>query len=244
MSHRFATTQWSIVLAAKEGTETEVRQALEFLCNAYWYPLYAFLRRNGQGPEEARDLTQAFFAELLEKHRLQAIDPSKGRFRSFLLASLKNFLSHEYEKAQTLKRGGDVQTVSMDAAGAEVRYKLEPVESLTPEQVFERRWGLTMMERAMHRLEAESVSGGAPEQFEQPKHYVTGSGADTPYREAAERLGMNEGAVKTAVHRMRKRYGRLLREEIGETLADPAEIDDEVRHLLNVIRPWQTEQAP
>ncbi len=239
MSNKFATTQWSIVLAAKDGTETEVRRALDFLCNAYWYPLYAYLRRHGQDPDQARDLTQAFFADLLEKHRLQSIDPAKGRFRSFLLASLKNFLLHEVEKSQTLKRGGGIRTLSMDAEGAEIRYKLEPVDTLTPDQIFERRWGLTMMERAMERLEVETASGSNPAQFEQLKGYVTGAGAETSYREVAEQIGMTEGAIKTAVHRMRTRYGRLLREEIGETVADPSEIDDEVRHLLAVVRPWQ-----
>jgi len=231
-----------MVLAAKDGTDTEARRALETLCNSYWYPLYAYLRGHGNSPEEARDLTQAFFAEILEKDRLQAIDQSKGKFRSFLLASLKNFMSHEYEKGQALKRGGGTTTVSMDAEDAETRFKIEPVDDLTPDQIFERRWGLTMMERAMGRLETETASTSTPEQFEQMKSYLTGAGAGTPYKEAADEVGMSEGAFKTAVHRMRQRYGRLLRDEIAETVADPAEVDGEVKHLLTVIRPWQSEQ--
>ncbi|MEJ2085512.1 MAG: sigma-70 family RNA polymerase sigma factor [Acidobacteriota bacterium] len=241
MSADFATTQWSKVLAAKDGTDTEARQALDYLCNAYWYPLYAYLRRRGQNPDQARDLTQAFFTELLEKHRLEAIDQSRGRFRSFLLASLRNFMSHELDKTQTLKRGGRVKTVSMDTAGAEIRYKMEPLEALTPEEIFERRWGLTMMERAMERLEAEYATKSEPSRFDSLKAYVTGWGSETPYKQAAKQLDMSEGAVKTAVHRMRTRYGQLLRDEIAQTLADPKEVDQELRHLLVAIRPWQSE---
>lgn len=244
MNPGFATTQWSVVLAAREGSETEARQALESLSNAYWYPLYAYLRGRGHDPDEARDLTQAFFTELLEKDMLQGIDRSKGRFRSFLLASLKNFLSHERDRAQALKRGGGTRTVSMDAAAAEGRFQREPVENLTPEQIFERRWGLTLMERAMGRLETETASTAEkPDQFDRLKPYLTGVEPHVPYSQVADDLGMTEGAVKTAVHRMRQSYGRILREEIAETLANPAELDDELRHLLTVIRPWQEQPA-
>ena len=244
MSPGFATTQWSVVLAARDGSDTEARQALESLSNAYWYPLYACLRGHGHDAEEACDLTQAFFAELLEKDILQAIDRSKGRFRSFLLASLKNFLSHERDKEQALKRGGGTRTVSMDGADAEGRFQREPVENLTPDQIFERRWGLTVMERAMGRLETETTSSAErPDQFERLKPYLTGAEPHIPYSEVANDLGMTEGAVKTAVHRMRQSYGRILREEIAETIANPAELDDELRHLLTVIRPWQEQPA-
>ena len=237
MGARFPTTQWSVVLAAKGQTGTQARDALESLCGAYWYPLYAYIRSRGYDPDTARDLTQAFFADLLERDSLQPVDPAKGRFRAFLLASLKNFLGHERERARALKRGGGVATLSMDGGDAEGRYSREPVERVTPEQVFERRWGLTIMERAMERLEAASAS--RPAQFDRLKGYLTGAEPTAAYREAAADLGLSEAAVKTAVHRLRKDYGRLLREEIRATVADPNDLDDELKHLLAVIRPWQ-----
>ena len=228
------------MLAARDGTDTQARHALESLSNAYWYPLYAYLRGRGHDADQARDLTQAFFAELLEKDILQAVDRSKGRFRSFLLASLKNFRSHERDREQALKRGGGTRTVSMDAEDAEGRFRREPVEDLTPEQIFERRWGLTVMERAMGRLEIETATiAERPDQFDRLKPYLTGGEPHVPYSQAAIDLGMTEGAVKTAVHRMRQKSGRFLREEIAETLASPAAVDDELRHLLTVIRPWR-----
>jgi RNA polymerase sigma-70 factor (ECF subfamily) len=211
MAERFATTQWSVVHAARGGTETEARRALESLCEAYWFPLYAFVRRRGHPPDEAADLTQAFFADLLSRSFLDGIDSSKGRFRSFLLASLEHFLSHEREKAAALKRGGAAQIFPLDAVGAENRYSHEPADRLTPEVLFERR-----------RL----------------KPCLTG-GDHAHYREIAVALGTTENAVKAAVHRLRQEYGRALRQEIAHTVADPAEVDDEVRHLLAVVRPWQ-----
>src|SRR5262245_27403287 len=242
MSGRFATTQWHVVLAARDGTESEARSALESLCAAYWYPIYAYVRRRGHSADDARDLTQGFFADLLGRNFLGGIDRSKGRFRSFLMASLAHFLSHERDKAHALKKGGGVQPVPLDAALAETRYHDEPADQSTPELVFERRWGLTVLERAMERLRAES-GDEEPERFERLKGYLTGSDADVQYREIAATLGMTETAVKAAVHRFRHRYGRLLREEIAETVADPAEVDDELRHLLGVIRPWQERGA-
>lgn len=240
----FATTQWSVVLAARDGTDSEARAALETLCNAYWYPLYAYVRGSGNDPDSARDLTQAFFAKLLEGDLLQATEQSKGRFRSFLLASLKNFLSHERDREQALKRGGGTITVSIEAGGAEGRYTQEPVDALTPDQIFERRWGLTIMERAMERLETETNSTAErPDQFDRLKPYLTGSEPHIPYREVATEMGTSEGAVKTAVHRMRRSYGRILRQEIADTLSNPAELDDELRNLLTVIRPWHTQSA-
>jgi len=237
MGARFPTTQWSVVLAARGHTGAEARDALESLSSAYWYPLYAYTRSRGHDPETAQDLTQAFFAHLLEQEVLQPVDPAKGRFRSFLLASLKNFLSHEREKAQALKRGGGVSTFSMDGEVAEGRFGHEPVDRLTPEQIFERRWGLTIMERAMERLAAASAS--RPGQFDRLKGYLTGAEPTAAYRQAASDLGLSEGAVKTAVHRLRREYGLILREEIKATIADADELDDELRHLLAVIRPWQ-----
>ena len=188
-------------------------------------------------PETARDLTQGFFADLLGRDFLEPVDPAKGRFRAFLLASLKNFLGHERERAQALKRGAGIPTLSLDAEDAERRFGREPVEKLTPEQIFERRWGLTIMERAMARLEAASSSRAG--QFDRLKGYLTGAEPAVAYREVAADLGLSEGAVKTAVHRLRQDYGRFLREEIAATIADPGDLDDELRHLLTVIRPWQ-----
>lgn len=236
MSERFATTQWTLVLAARDGTEGEAAQALEALCDAYWYPLYAYVRRRGHDQDAARDLTQAFFAELLGRDFLGSVDRSKGRFRAFLLASLGNFLSHERDRERALKRGGGVRPLPLDADTAETRYLREPADRLTPELVFERRWGLTVMERAMERLRADASD--EPERFERLRPCLTGS-EHASYREIAEALGLTESAVKAAVHRLRQRYGRLLRDEIAATVADPAEVDDELRHLLAVVRPWQ-----
>lgn len=237
---RFATTQWNVVLAARDGTDSQARHALESLCDAYWYPLYGFIRRRGHSAEEARDLTQSFFADLLSRDFLAAIDRSKGRFRSFLLASLEHFLSHERDRQHALKKGGGVQPLSLDAAAAEDRYRREPLDDATPEVLFERRWGLTVMERAMDRLRAESIE--QPERFETLRGCLTGT-EPARYRDIAQALGMSETAVKASVHRLRQRYGRLLREEIANTVADPAEVDDEVRHLLAVVRPWQARDA-
>ena len=237
---RFATTQWNVVLAARDGSDSQARHALESLCESYWFPLYAYVRRRGHVSDAARDLTQAFFADLLSRDFLGAVDQSKGRFRSFLLASLEHFLSHERDKERSLKRGGASRTLSLDAAAAETRYRHEATDRLTPERVFERRWGLTVMERAMARLEAEFNT--QPARFAQLKPCLTGDDPDR-YRDIAASLGLSEPAVKTAVHRLRERYGRVLREEVAETVASPGDVDDEVRHLLSVIRPWREREA-
>ena len=237
---RFATTQWTVVLAARDGSESEARLALESLCEAYWFPLYAYVRRRGHAADEARDLTQAFFADLLGRDFLGAIDQSKGRFRSFLLASLGHFLSHERDKARALKAGGGTLTISLNTDTAETLYRHEPADQLTPELIFERRWGLTVMERAMKRLQADFAE--EPERFEQLRPCLTGDNPDR-YREIAVALGLTENAVKAAVHRLRERYGRLLRDEVAQTVASEAEVDDEVRHLLKVIQPWHQREA-
>ena len=235
----FATTRWSLVLAAR-GSSMPARDALAQLCGLYWYPLYAYVRRKGHTHAEAEDLTQEFFTRLLERDDLAAVDPARGRFRSFLMASLEHFLSHERDRNRTLKKGGGIRTPSLDADTAETHYGREPVDRLTPELVFERRWGLTVMERAMERLRAES--GDQAERFERLKPCLTGDQPDR-YREIAAALGMTETAVKTAVHRMRERYGRLLRDEVAETVASAADVDEELRHLLGVLRPWQDREA-
>jgi RNA polymerase sigma factor (sigma-70 family) len=236
LSGRVATTQWSQVLAARDGSDTQARAALETLCQTYWQPLYAYIRHQGCDPEEASDLTQGFFAEFLEKDFLAAVDPSKGRFRAFLLASLRHFLSHERDRERALKRGGGVSTLSLDVEAGEAAYALRPAEAMTPIDVFERRWAMTVLDRAMSRLHEESVAAGNGTQFETLKQYLTSTEPQAPYREAGEALGISEGAVATAVHRLRQRYGKCLRTEIAETVVNPAEIGDELRHMLNVVR--------
>ena len=237
MSGPIATTQWSQVLAARDGSDTEAFHAMENLCQTYWQPLYSYIRHQGAGPEDAKDLTQGFFSELLAKDFLASVDPSKGRFRAFLLAAVRNFLSHERAKARRLKRGGGAQTLSLDIHAGEERYATHAVETLTPEDVFEYRWAVTVLDRALTRLAEEARGAGTEEQFETLKPYLTSEEAQQPYREVAAALEMSEGAVKVAVHRLRKRFGQALRLEIAQTVESPQDVDDEVRHLLNVIRP-------
>jgi RNA polymerase sigma-70 factor (ECF subfamily) len=236
MCAEVATTQWSQVLAARDGSDTEARAALESLCQTYWQPLYAFIRHQGSSPEEARDLTQGFFTEFLEKDFLSSVDPEKGRFRSFLLASLRHFLSHERDRERALKRGGGVATVSLDVEAGEAAYALRPTEAQTPVDVYERRWAMTVLDRAMGRLRQEAVAAGNAKEFETLKQYLTSAQPQAPYRETGEALGISEGAVATAVHRLREGYGRCLRAEIAETVVDAAEVSDELRHMLEVVR--------
>ena len=236
MSDRVATTQWSQVLAARDGSDTEARAALESLCQTYWQPLYAYIRHQGASPDEASDLTQGFFAELVEKDFLANVDPEKGRFRSFLLASLRHFLSHERDRERALKRGGGTLTLSLDVEAGEAGYVNEPAEEMTPVDVFERRWAITVLDRAAGRLQQESTEL-SQSQFAQLKQYLTSGESQVPYQKTAATLGISESAVKSAVHRLRKRLGHCLRTEIAETVSDPAEVDEEVRHLLAVVRP-------
>ena len=236
MCARVATTQWSQVLAARDGSDTEARAALESLCQTYWQPLYAYIRHQGSNPDEARDLTQGFFAEFLDKDFLADVDPEKGRFRSFLLASLRHFLSHERERDRALKRGGGTMTLSLDVEAGEAGYGIEPAEEMTPEDVFERRWAMMVLDRATARLQTESTEFGG-NQFVQLKQYLISGEPQAPYRETASALGLSESAVKSAVHRLRKRLGQCLREEIAETVSGPGEIEDEIRHLLAVVKP-------
>jgi RNA polymerase sigma-70 factor (ECF subfamily) len=233
---QIATTQWSQVLAARDGSETEARRALEGLCQTYWQPLYAYVRHRGASPDEASDLTQAYFTELLEKDLLADVDPTKGRFRAYLLATLRNFLSRDRTRAGRLKRGGGTSTLSLDMEAGEERYTVHPSEKMTPEDIFEHRWAVTVLDRAMARLERDSSFTGGEEQFRSLKPYLTGDLPQQPYRQVAASLGMSEGAVKVAVHRLRKRFGEYLRLEIAETVVDPSDVDDEVRHLLEVVR--------
>lgn len=239
MQSRFATTNWTLVLAARDAPSTESRAALEALCRVYWYPIYALVRRQGHDAEEARDLTQAYFTELLEKGYLDDYDPARGRFRAFLKTSVKHFLSKQREKAQAWKRGGRADVVSIDAQAVEVRYRNEPVDRLTPEEIFERRWALTVLERALARLRREQEDAERGREFARLEGFLTGEQAGPSYHEVAQQLGTSEGAVKTSVHRLRQRFGQLLRAEIAETVSSPDDVDDEVKHLLGVVAPWK-----
>jgi DNA-directed RNA polymerase specialized sigma24 family protein len=232
---RFMTTHWSLVLAAGSSEDADRREALARLCQGYWYPLYAFVRRQGHGPHDAQDLTQEFFSRLLEKDYLGDVDRSKGKFRSFLLVALKHFLSKEWAHAKTLKRGGGRSPVSLDALGAETRYRREPTDNVTPETVFNQRWALALLDCVLTRLSEEYQATGRRATFEQLQGCLTGDKHSPPYAALAVKLGTTEGAVKVAVHRLRQRYRAVLREEIAQTVADPAEIDDEIRELFSAL---------
>lgn len=232
----FATTRWSQVLAAGRGGGIEADEALSRLCESYWYPLYAFVRRWGYDADRAQDLTQEFFARMIEKRYLQAADPARGRFRSFLLASLKHFLANERDRAGALKRGGRAVVVPIEMENAEGRYSLEiPVEE-TPEAIYERRWALTLVERTLARLAGEFDAAGKRSLFTRLEGYLTGDQETLPYADLAPELGMSVGALKVTVHRLRRRFGALLREEVGETVAAPDEIDEEIRDLFRALR--------
>lgn len=231
----FRTTHWTAVLTARDKTSSQAEQALAELCQTYWYPLYAYIRRRGSNPLEAEDLTQGFFERLLEKHYLNGLTPGMGRFRSFLLTALQHFLANEWDRAQTKKRGGRAVIVSLDEQDAEKRYELEPVEKVTPETLFERRWALTVLERVLARLREEFVAREKAELFEHLKGFLLGDQPSGSYGEVAALTGLKEGTLKVAVHRLRRRYGDLLRAEIAETVHDPAEVESEVRHLISVL---------
>jgi RNA polymerase sigma factor (sigma-70 family) len=232
---RFATTRWSRVLAAGQAQTAASHDALASLCEIYWYPLYAFVRRWGHDPDRAEDLTQEFFARLLEKHYLRDADPARGRFRSFLLASLKHFLSNERDRESAVKRGGRVSIVPLEVETAEGMYQREPPDADTPEKVFERRWALTLLGRTLSRLREEFEASGRGAMFGRLEGYLTGETETVPYADLARDVGMTEGAVKVAVHRLRRRFGVLLRDEIAETVSDPAQVDEEIRELFRVL---------
>jgi RNA polymerase sigma factor (sigma-70 family) len=232
---RFVTTHWSLVLAAADADDARGREALAKLCRVYWYPLYAFVRRQGHDSHDAQDLTQEFFTRLLEKDYLGDVDRAKGKFRSFLLAALKHFLSKEWARAKTLKRGGGCTLVPLDALVAEDRYRREPQDDATPERLFERRWALTLLDQVLTRLGQEYETAGKRAVFEQLQGCLAGDRSSLPYAELAARLDMSEGAVKVAVYRLRQRYRGVLREEIAQTVADAAEIDDEIRQLFSIL---------
>ncbi len=232
---RFEPTQWSVVLAAGRGDDSKARLALEALCRTYWYPLYAFVRRDGFGAADAQDLTQEFLARLISRGDLGNVDRSKGKFRSFLLASMKHFLSNARDKARAAKRGGGAVLIPLDATSAEERYALEPAHTLTADRIYERRWALTVLETVLAKLRAEYESNGKGPLFDALKGALSGEKVPGGYAAVAEELGLSEGSVKVAVHRLRRRYRDLLRREIAETVEDANEVDEELRHLFSAV---------
>ena len=231
----FVATRWTVVLAASEPHAGHAATALEALCRAYWYPLYAYVRRCGHSPPDAQDLTQEFFARLLEHNWIARADRHKGRFRSFLLMALKRFLANEWDKARTLKRGGQVRLVSLRLDTAETRYSQEPADTSTPEQVFEKQWALALLESVLNQLRAEDAGDGKAVLFDTLKPCLIGSRESQPYAALAADLEMTEGAVKVAVCRLRERYRERLKAEIAHTVASPAEVDEELHHLFRVL---------
>jgi RNA polymerase sigma factor (sigma-70 family) len=232
---RFATTRWSLVLAAGQRANERSAEALNSLCETYWYPVYAFIRRQGHDADAALDLTQGFFARVLEKNYFGHADPSRGRFRAFLLTSARHFLSNERDRARALKRGGATPIVSLDAESAEGTYQLEARDDLTPEKLFDARWATVTLDRALARLQRAYAAAGNPETFEGLKGFLTGDSEDLSYAEVARELKSTEAAIKVAVHRLRRRFREALVEEIAETVSSPAEIDAEMRHLREAV---------
>jgi RNA polymerase sigma factor (sigma-70 family) len=231
----FATTHWSVILEAGDKQSPESREALASLCAAYWQPLYAYARRIGNSAEQAQDLTQGFFMRLLEKDLLRVADPSRGRFRSFLLASFRHFLTNEYDRAVAQKRGGGRPALSFDFRTVDDRDRLEPVHSLTAEKLYERRWALALLEQSLSRLRAEHSAKGKEALFDALKVFLTGEKAADSHEHLAARLGMTTAAVAVTIHRLRQHYRDVLREEIARTVNDPAEIDSEIQDLFTAL---------
>jgi RNA polymerase sigma-70 factor (ECF subfamily) len=260
----FATTRWTVVLAAGQRRAPQADVALEELCRTYWFPLYAYVRRHGHSKEDAEDLTQAFFARFFVahqqrgavrhralptsgrdgcpqpsvthgKHFFDGLDRERGKFRAFLLASLKHFLANEWDKAQRQKRGGGLAPLSLDWQDADTRYRIDPADTLTPDKLYDRAWAVTLLERVITRLRDECVADNKAKLFEQLRPFLMLGKSAVPYPEVAASLGMNEGAVRTAVHRLRQRYRQLLRDEIAQTLADPAQVEEELRALFDAF---------
>jgi RNA polymerase sigma factor (sigma-70 family) len=232
---RFHTTHWSVVLAAHADDPARARDALEQLCTVYWYPLYAFLRRRGHQPPDAEDLVQGFIEHLLERQFFQAADRDKGRFRSYLIASLNHFLADAAARAARLKRGAGKPLLSLDALAAERRYALEPADPSDPEQLFERRWALTLLDTVLQRLEKEAAESGRANLFLQIKGVLLGERSAVPYAELGPPLGLSEASLAMTVLRLRRRFRELVREEIAHTVSSPVEIEEEMRHLFRVL---------
>ncbi len=233
----FATTHWSVVAAAGgRRDDAAAHQALSQLCETYWYPLYVYARRRVTDVADAQDLTQAFFAELLEKNAVSAATPERGRFRAFLLTAFQHFLSKQREKSRALKRGGGRTPLSLDFATADSAIGIEPATHLTPEQIFDQHWALAVLRQTLTRLESELAQAGKQNQFDELRGFIIGDHGETTYAQAAAKLNMTEAAAKKAASRLRQRYRDLLRAEIAQTVADPADVDDEIRNLFTVFQ--------
>jgi len=235
VSGLFTTTHWSVVLAAGQSESPQAAQALETLCGTYWFPLYAYVRRRGHGHEDAQDLTQAFLLQLLERQSFARVDRGKGRFRSFLLAGLNYFLADAHDHVSAQKRGGGQPALSFDEQTAEQRYRLETVDDLSPDKLFERQWALALLDQVLAPLEKEFCETGKAGLFQQLRVFLVAGRGEVSYGEVAAELGLTGEAVKKAVHRMRHRYYALFREAIAQTVADPAEVADEMRYLCAVM---------
>ncbi len=231
----FATTHWTVVLAAGRRHTPQSDRALEELCRTYWFPLYAYVRRRGHTKEDAEDLTQAFFARFLGKNYLAGLSAEHGRFRAFLLAALKHFLINEWKKTQRLKRGGGEATLSLDWQTADTQFQIAATAEPSPDKAFDREWAVALLAKVIERLQAECEKDGRAKQFAELKIFLTAGKGALSHADAAKALGMDEGAVRVAVHRLRKRYRQLLREEIAQTLADAADVDEEMRALFGAF---------
>ena len=231
----FATTRWTVVLAAGRSDSPEAHMALEELCRTYWYPLYAYVRRQGHSFEDAEDLTQGFFTRLLEKNDLEGVTSDKGKFRAFLLVALKRFLANEWDHANRQKRGGGTRPLSLDWQDAETRYQINPAHELSPDKLYDRAWAVVVLERVITRLRDEHSSEGKLSLYEQLKPFLMMGKSEIPYPQAAATLKMSEGAVRVTVYRLRRRYRELLRAEITQTLANPAQADEEMQALFSAL---------
>jgi RNA polymerase sigma factor (sigma-70 family) len=231
----FATTHWTVVLAAGQRHTPQSDGALEELCRTYWFPLYAYVRRRGYSKPDAEDLVQAFFARLLAKNFLAGVDNGKGKFRAFLLASLKHFLANEWDKSQAQKRGGGAVNLSLDWQTADTKFQVAATNGPSPDQAFDREWALALLAKVIERLQKECEADGKAKLFEQLKIFLTAGKGESAQGEMAKTLGMEEGAVRVAVHRLRKRYRALLRDEIAQTLADEKQVDEEMRALFGAF---------
>jgi len=229
---RFATTHWTVVLAAASPASSRYEQALGTLCQTYWFPIYAYLRRRGYDIHQSEDYTQGFFASLLEKKGLRLADPERGKFRSYMLGALKHFLANERSRARAQKRGGGCKDISLDSEKGETQYALEPAHQLSPEKMFERSWALTVLQNSISRLEAESTGVHRQDVFQNLVAYIAPTGKVIAYRDMAAKLNMTEGAVKAAVYRLRRRYRELLRDEIAQTVATEDQIEGELQDLF------------
>jgi RNA polymerase sigma factor (sigma-70 family) len=234
-SRGFATTRWTLVVAAGREAAPGSREALSELCELYWPPLYSYARRQGNSVEQAQDLTQAFFARFLEKHDVQAADPRRGKFRSFLLTSFKHFLANEYDRERAKKRGGSQVLIALDVETAEARYAADQPGTLTPEALFERQWALGLVDRAMAALSADLIASGKAATYNELKGLLIGEKEEGGYAKIAQALGSTEGAVKVTVHRLRRKFRARLRAEIMATVSDDAEIEEELRYLIAVL---------